>query len=304
MEFENIIQLTETFKDEQTCRDYLAKLRWVNGKANCPYCKSKKVYKIENGKRFKCANKECHKKFSVTVGTIFENTKIPLRKWFIAIYLITSHKKGISSCQLARDLGITQKSAWFVLHRVREMLKEKLPQSLEGVVEIDETYVGGKQSNKHKSKRIGKQGAHSKTPVVGLVQREGKVRSKAVESGKAKDVVPVMLKNVKPGAVVITDENGMYKNLNGYYQHHSVNHSAEEYVRGSIYTNTIEGYFSLLKRGIIGIYHHVSDKHLSRYLDEFNYRYNAKEDTQEERFAEAIFQSDGRRLKYENLIQK
>src|SRR5512142_3090123 len=151
--FKNILELTRFFKDEQTCRDYLAWIRWEY-KPICPYCGHDKVYRIENGKRYKCASNKCYSKFSVTVGTIFENTNIPLQKWFIGIYLACSHKKGISSLQLGKDLGISQKSAWFLLHRVREMLKDKAPDLLSNIVEIDETYVGGKDTNRHKSKKL------------------------------------------------------------------------------------------------------------------------------------------------------
>jgi transposase-like protein len=174
-QFKNLTQLLDFFKDEETCKTYLATQRW-NGVVTCPFCEGEKVYITNRG--FKCGNKECHKKFTVTVGTIFENAKIPLRTWFAAMYLITAHKKGISSLQLSRDLGITQKTAWFVLHRVREMLIDKSEQEpFSGTVEIDETYVGGKQKNKHKSKQKKVSGVEGKIAVMGVLDREKGVRT-------------------------------------------------------------------------------------------------------------------------------
>ena len=170
--FNSLLQLIDYFKDENTCKQYLSNQRWSNGVC-CPHCKSTKVYVTNRG--YKCGNNECYKKFSVTTGTIYENTKISLRTWFAAMYLITAHKKGISSHQLARDLHITQRTAWFVLHRIREMLKEKNPQALKGNIEVDETFVGGKNKNRHKEKKVeNSQGRSSKDkkPVLGIVQKK------------------------------------------------------------------------------------------------------------------------------------
>ena len=237
------------------------------------------------------------------MGTIFEDSKIPLRKWFIAIYLITSHKKGISSHQLARDLKLTQKSAWFVLHRVRYAFQ--LPQDkFTDIVEVDETYIGGKEKNKRKSKRTkGTQGrsTKTKTPVLGILQRGGKVYAIPVENTKGKTILPIMRDKVEVGASIYTDEWRPYRALSKDYNHGIVNHSADEYVRGDIHTNSIESFWALLKRGIIGIYHNVSDKHLDKYVNEFTFRFNNKNLTEGSRFDVMLANSSGR-LDYKTLI--
>ena len=304
--FNNILELIQNFSDENKCREYLAQLRWEN-EVICPFCGYHKVYNIESGKRYKCANKECYKKFSVTVGTIFENTKIPLKVWFVAIYLACNHKKGISSFQLSKDLGITQKTAWFVLHRIREMLKEKAPQVLSKEVEADETYIGGLEKNKHKNKRTkGVQGrsTRTKTAVIGIVERKGIIIAKSVANTKSATLQPIMRHHVKIGSKIYTDEWGGYKGLSKDYNHSIINHSNGEYVVGNIHTNTIDGFWSLFKRGIIGIYHYVSPKHLDRYCVEFTYRYNTIDNSLNGRFDIAIKQSVDRRLKYNDLINK
>ncbi len=302
--FKSVIELLDYYKDEATCKALLEQQRW-NGKVTCPFCGSEKVYRIENGKRFKCGNPDCYKKFSVTVGTIFENTKIELRYWYGAIYLATAHKKGISSHQLSRDLGISQKTAWFILHRVRHMLKDKAPHVLSNTVEIDETYIGGKEGNKHAHKRLPKhlsKGTNGKTPVLALVERGGKVVAKPVLDGVDKETLyPVMLDHVKQGSKVYTDALITYRSLKDFFQHDYVNHHYGQYVYGDVHTNTVEGYFSLLKRGIIGIYHQVSVKHLAKYCVEFSYRYNSRNLTDVERFQHVLTHAEGR-LKWNELI--
>lgn len=302
--FNSLIQLTQHFSDEKVCREHLENIRW-NGNPICPYCGHEKVYRIEDGKRFKCASNECYKKFSVKVGTIFENSNIPLKIWFVAMYLACNHKKGVSSLQLSRDLGITQKSAWFVLQRIREMLKDKAPQMLKNEVEIDETYIGGKNKNRHAHKKVkGSQGrsAKDKTPVLGIIEREGRIVARSVKNTKSSTIQPIMRASVEIGSTIYTDEWLGYRGLDKSYSHKVVNHGSGEYVNGVIHTNTVEGFWSLLKRGIVGIYHHVSPKHLDRYCDEFTFRYNTRNISQEERFDTAIAQSEGKRLKYNDLV--
>lgn len=328
-QFKNLQQLLDFFKDEETCKAYYEKKRW-GGTVICPHCNSEKVYRTNRG--FKCANKECHKKFSVTVGTIFENSKIGLRTWFAAMYLITTAKKGISSLQLAEQLGITQKTAWFVNHRIREMLKDAVGGKLTESVEVDETFVGGKNKNRHKNKKVENSQGRSfkdKTPVVGLLKRAeykiverphkliagrivkekviitpSKVICQVVSDTQQKSVEPVVTTHVEKGATVYSDEWKAYNNLGKRYNHSIVNHSVKEYVNGMAHTNGIEGFWSILKRGYIGIYHTMSKQHLHRYCVEFSFRYNNKECKGVEKFESSVQQASSARLTYKKLIGK
>ncbi len=309
MNFKSLPQLLDFFKDEQAGIEYYENIRW-NGNPVCPHCGSEKPYKTNRG--YKCSNKDCHKKFTVRVGTIFENSKIPFRIWFAAIYLATTHKKGISSVQLSIDLGITQKTAWFVLHRIREMLKEKAPKMLgeTNTVEVDETYIGGKEKNKHAHKRRSlddktklNNGAAfvDKKVVIGIIERNGKVVLKHVPRATKENMVELIHKHVPKGSKIYTDEFAGYSNLGRNYTHDTVKHAFSIYVAGDVHTNTIENFWSVLKRGLYGVYHQVSEKHLERYLDEFASRFNTRDLSSQGRFDNFLSQSESV-LSYKKLI--
>lgn len=310
-DFKSKLELVRYYSEENNCKALLAQQRWGD-QVKCIHCGHDKVYTTNRG--YKCASPKCYKKFSVISGTIFENTKIPLNKWFESIFVISAHKKGISSHQLAKDIDVSQKSAWFILHRVREMLREKNPTLLSGTIELDETYVGGKESNKHqgkleKEKRLAgrttlKGRPTDKAMVIGIVQRNGNLIHTVVDRATQKNIFPLVEKHVEKGSAMVTDEFKMYQRLSKLgYKHESVAHKYQEYVRGNAHTNTVEGSFSLLKRGIIGIYHQVSPKHLQRYCDEFSFRYNTKKATDVERFTSILKVCSGR-LTWDRLTKK
>ena len=275
-DFNSIIELLNSFPDEQSCIDHLEELRW-NGYFVSPLDPASKVYKCA-GNKYKCKNS--NKYFNVRTGTMFDNTKVELRKWFLAIWLVTSHKKGISSMQLSRDLGVTQKTSWFMLQRIRKCFGIDNDNDLDNDVEADETYVGGKNKNRHKDKKVeGSQGrsARDKTPIAGTSERSGKVNAHKVDNVQKETLNALVIANVKEAANLYTDEWVGYSGLEKLYNHSIVNHGQGEYANGDARTSAPEGFWSILKRGIIGIYHFVSKKHLQNYVDEFVFRYNTRE---------------------------
>jgi len=271
------------FHDADKAREHLESIRWPNGPI-CPHCGAFDRISKLNGKAhrpgvYDCGH--CRDQFTVTVGTVFERSKVGLDKWLLAAALMASSKKGISSKQVERMLGVTYKTAWFMTHRLREAMKS--PAGILGgggkIVEVDETYVGGKERNKHSSKRsrAGTGGA-GKQVVFSLIERGGNVVSQHVTTVNGKSLKPIIKAQVDAASSVMTDEHGAYVGLGNHFERHgSVGHYAGEYVRGNIHTNTIEGFFSILKRGIIGTFHHVSPQHLQRYATEFDFRYNHRE---------------------------
>lgn len=305
--FTNLRELILSMPTEQMCREYVAKQRWADGNIVCPYCNHSKCYVIENGERYKCADKNCHKRFRVTVGTIMEASKIPLTKWLTAIYLVSAHKKGISSYQLGRDLGIAQKNAWFMLHRIREMFRDKTNEKLNNIVEVDEVYIGGKVGNMSKTKRkkLREDGNTygTKTMVMGMLERDGKLKLIPLGSSNNMSAIqPLVRQNVNKEATLITDSLASYNGLDkDFAKHEIVNHTGNEFVRGNIHTNSIEGAFSMLRRSIIGIYHKVTPKHLDRYCHETMFRYNLRKMTDTNRFTYSLTNVEGR-LTYKELI--
>ncbi len=300
-QFDSLMQMMETFSDEQVCIDHLRAIRWKNG-AYCPHCGSTKVYHFSDNRTHKCG--DCRQRFSVKVGTIFEDTKLPLRKWFMAIWMVTSHTKGIASTQLAKDLKITQKSAWFMLHRLRHAARTKsFNKPLEGMDEADETYVGGKEKNKHAHKKMpSSQGGANKVAVMGIMERNGELRAKVVPNTTAKTLRAELDANVAPDSNVMTEEHKGYIGIGKRFHHHTVNHSIGEYVKHYfIHTNGLENAWSLFKRKIDGIHHWVSGEHLDRYLTEFTFRHNRRKMAEGQRVNALLGQVE-RRLTYKALI--
>ncbi|WP_291968180.1 IS1595 family transposase [Maribacter sp.] len=295
-DFNSIIDLIKAFPTQQSCIDHLEQLRW-NGNVVSPFDSESKVYNCK-GNKYKCKN--TGKYFNVKTNTIFDNTKIELQKWFLGIWLVTSHKKGISSLQLGRDLNITQKSAWFMLSRIRQCFGIDNDSQLDNEVEADETFVGGKNKNRHANKKI-KGSSDDKAPVLGMVERNGKVIAKQIPNTTYETLSIEILKSVKETAKLYTDEYTSYKRLKRVYDHQVVKHSQYQYVQGRVHTNTIEGFWSLLKRGIIGIYHFTSKKHLQLYVDEFVFRYNSRSSSEAMRF-NLFLQNTENRITYKELI--
>ena len=300
-EFNSIIQLLKDFPDEQSCIDHLEILRWNNNVIS-PFDPRSIVYRCKYNK-YRCKN--TGKYFNVRTATLFDNTKVKLQKWFLAIWLVTSHKKGISSLQLAKDIEVTQKTAWFMLQRIRNCFGIDNPEQLDNEVEIDETYVGGKNKNRHSFKKFEhSQGrsAKDKTPVVGIIERHGKLIAKQVENVKSETLTVEIINNIKQTANIYTDEWLGYKGISRIYDHNVVKHNQGQYVYGRIHTNTIEGFWSLLKRGIVGIYHFTSRKHLQKYVDEFVFRYNTRNFVESQRF-NLLLSNTEFRLTYKELIK-
>lgn len=294
-DFKSILELIQAFPDEQSCIDHLTELRW-NGNVVSPFDETSKVYDCK-GNRYKCKN--TGKYFNVKTNTIFDNTKMPLQKWFLAIWLVTGHKKGISSLQLGRDLDITQKSAWFMLQRIRQCFGLDNDEQLGNEVEADETFVGGKDKNRHADKKTKRR--DDKSPVLGMVERNGKLKAKKVDNTKTETLTKEIVDSVKIGAKLYTDDYSSYKSLQRIYDHQFVKHSRSEYVRNNVHTNTIESFWAILKRGIFGVYHFTSKKHLQLYIDEFVFRYNSRTNTEATRFNLLLTNTENR-ITYKELI--
>ena len=284
----------------------MTELRWPDGKVQCPHCGSENVKYLENARLFKCFEKHDRQKFSLKVGTIFEDSPIGLEKWLPAMWLAVNCKNGISSYEVHRALGVTQKTAWFMLQRIRLAMQES-GGKLCGEIEVDETFIGGKARNMHASKRrqkITSRGPKDKAIVFGMVERGGKVRASAVVSNQREDLQAAIRECVEAGAAIFSDEHKADEGLDDDYKHAVINH-AVEYVNGNTHTNTIENFWALLKRGLHGTYISVEPFHLFRYIDEQAFRYNNRKDMNDsDRFNTAMKQIVGKRLTYAELTGK
>jgi len=291
-----LIDFYKQFPDEKTCMEYLAKLRWGD-KPICVHCGSIRPYTCESRPIYKCP--DCGKQFTVRIGTIFEESRIPLQKWFLAVYLLTSLKKGVSSITISKYLGITQKSAWFMLQRIRYAMTQDSIE-LDGEVEIDETYTGNREGGVKSAGRGTK-----KIPIIGLVERGGSVKTYVAPFVGTEVIEPLINNTVKKTATIYTDYYPMYKYLitNMGYKHERINHSKGEYVKGKIHTNTIEGSWDHLKLGLKAIYMGVSPKHLQKYCDEFAFRYNTRDLKDGERFDKWLTEVNHKRLTYKQLTR-
>jgi len=289
---------------EDAAREVIEKMRWPNGPV-CPHCGATKIYTLKPKPTstrpvrkgvYKCA--KCRRQFTVTVKTVFEDSHIQLRVWLSAISLICCSKKGISALQLQRMLGISYRSAWFMAHRVRyAMSQPPLKEKLKGVVEVDETYFGAKRPMHRKME--------NKSAIFALVQRGGTIRPIASKRIVGKDLHRAMREMIDPSAHLMTDQHLMYRPIGKEFaKHDTIRHHLNEYVRGNVHTNTVEGFFGLLKRGVIGTYHSVGQKHLQRYADEFAFRYNTRRETDLERAQMAIRATEGKRLMYKEPMKK
>jgi transposase-like protein len=295
------------FGDYENCRELMMQLRWPDGKVICPRCGAEKVTYLAKARVWKCYAKHKSPTFTLKTGTIFEDSPLGLDKWLAALWLVVNCKNGISSCEVARDLGITQKSAWFVCHRLRTALQDGGFGKLSGEVEVDETFIGGKARNMHASKRKGKiagTGGYGKIAVMGLLERHGEVRTMVVPNTRRKSLHGQVTQHVEQGSTVYSDSYRSYRRLEDEFIHNVINH-AEEYVRGNVHTNGIENYWSLLKRALGGTYISVEPFHLFRYLDEQSFRFNNRKGLKDaDRFLLALSRITGKRLTYSELTGK
>jgi len=290
--FKTLAEFIGAFNSEVVCRAYFEQIRFAKGDY-CPHCKHTKIFRFKDGKRFRCD--KCKKDFTIKTGTLFGESKIPLQKWFIAIYLLTTNKKGISSINLAQQVGVSQKTAWFMDMRIREALKQGGGKLL-GIVEVDETYLGGKHWRKD--------GFRKKQVIFGMKERGGKIHAYHVPHRGTEVLLPTMKKHISPKAMIMSDEAAVYRKLPrvGYYNHGMVKHGKRHWVHGDIHTNSIESFWALFKRNYHGTYHTMSKKHLQKYIDEVAFRFNNRENDMAGKFDLATMKIAKRgRMSYKTL---
>ncbi len=298
-----LLEAMRYFADPDVCVKFIASMRWPNG-PKCPRCSFQEVRFLENRRVWECRDRKCKKQFSVKVGTIFEDSPISLDKWLCAIWMIVNAKNGVSSYEIHRSLGVTQKTAWFMMHRIRLALQRGSLDKLKREVEADETYIGGKarfmHADKRKEKEVKTGRSDGKAIVMGLLERHGEVRTRVIQEATSDNLKGMIHEHVRPASHVYTDQFKSYYGLSEKFLHRVINH-AECYVKGRIHTNGIENFWSLLKRGLKGTYVSVEPFHLFRYLDEQSFRFNGRKGTDLDRFVAAVMTVGGRRLTYQHL---
>jgi transposase-like protein len=302
---ETLLEAVRYFSDLKVCHEYMVGIKWPDGKIVCPKCGGDRLGQIKSRCMLQCKNKECRKQFSAKVGTIFEDSPLGLDKWFVSVWCIANAKNGISSCELARAIGVTQKTAWHMLHRIRLSMRTKSFRKISGQIESDESFFGGKSKFMHKARRakmIPGRGKQGKIIAHGLLERGGEVRVSVVQDHTKKTLQERIRTNVEPGASIFTDTLRSYDGLDDEYVHGTVDRSAKQYVNGVIHTNGMENFWSLVKRCLKGTYVAVAPWHLFRYLDEETFRFNERKKTDGDRFQETMQGVLGKRLMYKSLI--
>jgi transposase-like protein len=299
------MEAVEYFADANRALAFAVQLRWPSGVVVCPACGRNDASFLANQRKWQCKSQHAQRQFSIKTGTIFEDSPLGLDKWLLAMWMLGGDRNGTSSCEIARKLGITQKSAWFMMHRIRLAMKNQTLELLKGDIEIDETYIGGKARstdiNPHTGKLMPTGPKANKTIVMGMIERNGRVRASSVPNVQKKTLKPIIEKNVTPGATVYTDALATYNDLGKQFDHYIINH-AVEYVHGHIHTNGIENFWSVLKRTINGTYTFTSVEHLDRYLDEQIFRHDNRKEKDVMRFKTAVKGISGKRLTYKLLI--
>ena len=297
------MQLLEMFPDEKSSRQWFEDLRWPDGVRDCPHCAHVGTRQTPNAKPMPYWCPKCRQYFSVKTGTVMQSSKLPMRKWVFGIYLMLTSLKGVSSMKLHRDLGIAQSTAWHLAQRIRQGFTDDYSPPLSGEVEVDETYIGGKEMNKHASKKLNAgRGSVGKTAVAGAIEWGGHIKAQPVGDTSDKSLTGFVYRAVQPGSTVYTDDHRAYRGLGKFYQHNIVRHGAGEYVRGRATTNSIESFWAMFKRGYKGVYHKMSPKHLHRYVSEFAGRHNIRDlDTLQQMMLVAL-NTVGKRLRYKDLV--
>lgn len=299
-----LIEAVTYFADPQVCHEYMKSIKWPDGEIACPKCGGENIGEIKSRRMFQCKAKGCRKQFSVKVGTIFEDSPLPLQKWFVAVWCISNAKNGVSSCELARSIGVTQKTAWHMLHRIRLAMQTKTFRKIQGQVEGDETFIGGRYSNMHKAKKDKMpkgRGIAGKTVVQGIIERGGEVQARVVPNTKRSTLQRIIRDNVEPGSEVFTDTHASYAGLDDQFVHAMIDH-AIRYVDGKVHTNSMENFWALLKRSLGGTYVSVAPEHLDAYLDEQVERFNSRKLNDGQRFRRVMGRVLGRRLTFAQLV--